>query len=144
MALIPGKEGQVDQGNDTESAIATPGVVLATLLRQLRRRDGMDVEKLSNKLRVSKDELYAIEADKGFVPKPRTIYKIAGYYDISASALLKLSAAAAERDPDLDEVGVRFAARSENLSKLSRSERKQLNEFITVLSNYKERPKDAD
>lgn len=144
MAFIPGKEDGADQRHGTEVEAAPRGNVIATLLQQLRRRDGMDIGRLAAELRVTKDELHAIETDQGFVPKPRTIYKIAGYYGISARALLKLSAAAAERDPDLDEVGVRFAARSESLSKLSRAERKQLNEFIKVLSDYKERPKNAD
>lgn len=144
QAFIPGKAGGAILRHGTETEAAPRGIVLAALLRQLRRRDDMDVSRLAAELRVPEDELRAIEADQGFVPKPRTIHQIARYYKISARALLKLSPAAAERDPNLDEVAVRFAASSESLSKLSRDERKKLNEFIKVLSDYKEHPEDAD
>ena len=130
-------DGELEEGQTYEA-------LQAIAVRQLRRRDDMDVSRLAAELRVPEDELRAIEADQGFVPKPRTIHQIARYYKISARALLKLSPAAAERDPNLDEVAVRFAASSESLSKLSRDERKKLNEFIKVLSDYKEHPEDAD
>lgn len=114
--------------------------VLGTLLRQLRRRDNMQLARLAAEARVPEAELQAIEQDRSFMPKPRTIHQLAVYYKISPRALLKLSPAAAERDGSLDEAALRFAASAENLAKLDRDERNRLNEFIKVLSNYKEQP----
>ena len=114
------------------------GVVLGTLLRQLRRRDKMDMRHLANELRVPEDELHAIEEDCNYVPKPRTIHQIAHYYKIAPHALLRISPAATERDASLDEEAIRFAAHSENLSSLSREERKSLNNFIKALNRYKD------
>jgi transcriptional regulator with XRE-family HTH domain len=141
QALIPGQveEPAIHRTADFESA--GKGLVLATLLRQLRRRDKMEIPQLAVELRVPEDELRAIEGDRDFVPKPRTIHQIAHYYKVSPRALLKLSPASVERDPDLEEVAVRFAASSDGLSKLSRDERKSLNEFIKFLSEYKEHPR---
>lgn len=141
QAFIPGKPEQRGLRSAAGTGAGEESIVLATLLRQLRRRDKMDIPTLAHELRVPADELHAIEDDRGFMPKPRTIHQIAEYYRISARALLRLSPAAAERDSNLDEVATRFAASSEGLSKLSREERKKLNDFIKVLSEYKEPPK---
>lgn len=147
QAFIPGKAPQMPprRGVETEGRKPYGGVVLGTLLHQLRRRDNMDVSLLATELRVPEDELRAIEEDQRFVPKPRTIHQIAHYYKIPPRALLKLSPAAAERDSNLDEVAIRFATSAESLSKLSREERGSLNDFIKVLSEFQERSeKDAD
>ena len=144
QAFIPGKSEQTALRHGPETEAGSRGVVLATLLRQLRRRDNMDLSRLATELRVPEDELRAIEIDQGFVPKPRTIHQIDHYYKISPRALLKISPAAVEHDPSLDEEADKFAASSESLSKLTRDERKKINDFIKVLSNYKEHTKDAD
>lgn len=119
---------------------AAEGSVLGTLLRQLRRRDNMQLARLATEARVPEDELQAIEQDRSFMPKPRTIHRLAIYYKIAPRALLKLSPAAAERDEGLDEAALHFAASAEGLTKLDKDERKRLNEFIKILSDYKERP----
>jgi len=111
--------------------------MLGMLLRQLRRRDRLDISHLAALVRVPEDELRSIEQDQSFMPKPRTLHQLATYFKISPRAVIKLSAAVTERDPELDEVAVRFAASSDALSKLSREERDQLNQFVKYLSEYK-------
>ena len=143
QAFISGKAPHTPpQARSAAAAEQREPVVLGTLLRQLRRRDNMDLARLASELRVAQDELRAIEKDRSFVPKPRTIHQLAVYYKISPRGLLRLSSAAAERDPDLDQAAVRFAASSDDLSKLSRSERKRLNDFVKILSEYKEGSED--
>lgn len=139
QAFIPGKPAKDVLHHNTGRSLPENGMALAALLRQLRRRDNKDISALAVELRVPEDELRAIEEDKGFMPKPRTIHQIAEHYDVSARALIKLSPATAERDPNLDEAGLRFAASSESLTKLSTAERKSLNEFVKLLSKYTEK-----
>lgn len=139
QAFIPGKSAKDVIHHDAARRNPETGIALATLLRQLRRRDNKDISALAIELRVPEDELRAIEEDKGFMPKPRTIHQIAEHYDVSARALIKLSPATAERDPSLDEAALLFAASSESLAKLSKAERKNLNEFVKLLSKYKEK-----
>jgi transcriptional regulator with XRE-family HTH domain len=117
-------------------ATAQVGPLLGRLLRQLRRRESLDLPRLAVEVRVPEAELRALEEGTGVVPRPRTIYQLATFYKVSSRALLMLSPAAAERDPGLDDAAVRFAASSDDLSKLSRDERKSLNEFIKLLSDY--------
>lgn len=117
---------------------ARESLVLETLLRQLRRRDGVDVSRLAAAIRVPEEELSAIERDRTFMPKPRTIHQLALHYKIPPRALLKLSAAAEKRDRELDEVAVRFAASSDGVLKLTRDEEKRLNDFVKYLRKYKE------
>lgn len=144
QAFVPEKRTRAPERPraPAEPAKAAEGNVLGTLLRQLRRRDKMPLARLATEVRVPEDELVAIEEDRSFMPKPRTIYQLALYYKLPPQALYRLSPAAPERNTTLDEAAVRFAARSDNLSKLSAEERKRLNDFIKVLSDYKERPRE--
>ena len=63
QAFIPDKAPQMPprRGAETEDQKPSADVVLGTLLRQLRRRDNMDVSRLATELRVLEDELRAIE-----------------------------------------------------------------------------------
>ena len=145
QALIPGKAPRTPpQPRARMAAESREQVVLGKLLRQLRRRDNMELARLAREVRVSEDELRAIEEDRDFVPKPRTIHQLAVYYEIPPRALLKLSAAAKKRDPELDEEAVRFAASSDELSKLTKDEQKRLNDFVKYLSKYKEGASDHE
>ena len=124
---------------------AQPAVLLGILLRQLRRRDNLNIAQLAAVVRVPEGELRALEQDGSIVPRPRTIHQLAVHFKLPPRALLVLSPAAAERDQNLEKAAVRFAASSDDLSKLSRDERKRLNEFIKLLSEYKEHwKKNAD
>jgi transcriptional regulator with XRE-family HTH domain len=127
---------------------ATPKVrqsaaLLGHLLRQLRRRDKLELARLSAEVRVPEQELRAIEEGGATSLRPRTLHQLATFYKIPAQALLALSPAAARRDPDLDQAAVRFATDSDDISKLSPDERKSLNEFIKYLSEYGARGPDG-
>jgi transcriptional regulator with XRE-family HTH domain len=122
------------------SAQPQPTVLFGRLLRQLRRRDNLQLPQLALEVRVPEPELRALEEGGGVALRPRTIHQLATFFKISPQALLALSPAAAERDPELDNAAVRFAASSDDLAKLSRDERKSLNEFVKLLSEYRGRP----
>jgi transcriptional regulator with XRE-family HTH domain len=117
--------------------------LLGHLLRQLRRRDKLELARLSAEVRVPEQELRAIEEGGATSLRPRTLHQLATFYKIPAQALLALSPAAARRDLDLDQAAVRFATDSDDISKLSPDERKSLNEFVKYLSEYGARRPDG-
>jgi transcriptional regulator with XRE-family HTH domain len=110
--------------------------VLGHLLRQLRRRDKLELARLSAEVRVPEPELRALEEGDATALRPRTLHQLATFYRISAQALVALSPFAARRDPRLDEAAVQFATNSDDISKLTSEERKSLNEFVKYLSEY--------
>ena len=119
-----------------ESAPEQKTAVLHVLVHQLRRRDKLTVAQLADRLHVSPEEIKAVENDPRFTPKPRTLFNLAKYMEVSPKGLLSVtSEAIAQTDNVADEI-LEFAARSENLSELSKAERKQLNDFVKFLSSY--------
>jgi transcriptional regulator with XRE-family HTH domain len=117
--------------------------VLGHLLRQLRRRDKLELSRLSAEVRVPEPELRALEEGNASTLRPRTLHQLATFYRISAQALLALSPFAARRDSQLDDAAVRFATNSDDISKLTPEERKSLNEFVKYLSDYGARSADG-
>ena len=115
-----------------EAAPERKSAVLYKLILQIRRRDQLTIAQLADKLRINPDELTRIEDNPGYVPNPRTVYQIARYLKISVKTVEGLTAAGAQND-NVAEAALRFAASSEDLSKLSRSEKKQLNDFVKTL-----------
>lgn len=117
--------------------------VLGHLLRQLRRRDKLDLPRLSAEVRVPEPELRELEEGVASALRPRTLHQLATFYRISAQALLALSPFSARRDPELDDAAVQFATKSDDISKLTSDERKSLNEFVKFLSDYGARSTDG-
>jgi len=117
--------------------------MLGHLLRQLRRRDKLELSRLSAEVRVPEPELRDLEEGVASALRPRTLHQLATFYRISAQALLALSPFAARRDPELDDAAVQFATKSDEISKLTPDERKSLNEFVKFLSDYGARSADG-
>ena len=111
--------------------------------RQLRRRDRLELARLSAEVRVPEQELREIEDGTVTALRPRTLHQLATFFKIPAQALVALSPAAVRRDPELDRAAVRFATDSDDISKLSADERKSLNDFVKFLSDYGERGPDG-
>ncbi|WP_216824712.1 helix-turn-helix domain-containing protein [Paragemmobacter aquarius] len=110
---------------------------LSLLVQLTRRRDKLTLAQFAERLRISAEEVAAIETDPGYSPKPRTIHNLAEYVKVPAKVLLNLLPDAPVVDLSLDAAVHRFAASSDNLSELSRSERRGLNDFVKFLTVYK-------
>lgn len=110
---------------------------LALLIHMTRRRDRLTVAQFAERLRVSEDEVAAIEKDPHYSPRPRTIHNLAEYVKVPARALLSLLPDAPIVDRSLDDAVHKFAASSDDLSGLSRAERRGLNDFVKFLTAYK-------
>ncbi len=106
-----------------------------TLVEVLRRVRMLSVEQLATEARVSTAELLSIEVDPKYVPSPRAVHQLAGYFDIPPRSLLKLANVTVVHNDRLREAAVRFAASSSQVMKLSREERAALAEFVGFLSS---------
>lgn len=109
----------------------------ALLIHMTRRRDRLTVAQFAERIRVSAEEVAAIEKDPRYSPRPRTIHNIAEYVNVPTEALLSLLPDAPIANRSLDEAVYKFAASSDDLSGLSRAERRGLNDFVKFLTAYK-------
>ncbi len=108
-----------------------------TLIRQLRRERGLNIETLAAKLTIQVEELRAIEHDPNLDPRPRTIHKLAQFFKLPALELMKLSGVAETHDHSFSDQALKFAASSDDLSSLSKKERAILHAFVKFLSSQK-------
>lgn len=109
---------------------------LQVLIHQVRRRDGLSIAQFADKIRVDATEIASIETDPLFVPRPRTIHQLADYLKVPAPAVQSLTSDDVANDDGLREAATRFAASSDDLSTLSRAERRSLNDFVKALASY--------
>lgn len=110
---------------------------LGRLIRMLRRRDNLTLEAVATKAEVDLAELVRIEQEEGYKPRPRTVVQLARYFAVSADELAKLAGLKIAEDPTLEDATLKFAAHSEELTKLSKAERDALNEYLTFLTQKK-------
>ncbi|HBS25974.1 MAG TPA: hypothetical protein DD827_02410 [Gammaproteobacteria bacterium] len=110
---------------------------LGLFVHQLRRRDKLSIKELADRIRVDEEEIEGMEVNSAHDPEPRTFHQLADYARVSATGLVRLSQKAANADEELGTAALKFAASSEDLSALSRTERRGLNDFVRFLSNYK-------
>lgn len=109
------------------------GLAFGVLVRQLRRRDEMSVAELAETAQIDEGEIQSIETDPTYLPRPRTVHRVATVFKIPERAMMKLSGATVSRDTGFKEAAQRFAAKSGDISKLSKEEQDALNEFVRYL-----------
>ncbi len=109
-------------------------VVLHVLIHQVRRRDHLTIAQFADRIRVEATELEEIESNPSYVPRPRTLHKIAEYLKVPATAVQSLTADAIARNDNVTKEALRFAASSEDLTALTKTERQGLNDFVKFLA----------
>lgn len=110
---------------------------LGRLIRMLRRRDNLTLEAVATKAEVDLAELVGIEQEEGYKPRPRTVVQLARHFAVPADELAKLAGLKVAEDPTLENATLKFAAHSEELTKLSKVERDALNEYLAFLTQKK-------
>lgn len=110
-------------------------VVLYQVVRLLRQRDRLSRAQLADKVRIAVKEVETIETQPNYVPKPRTVHQLAEYLGVSAKAIEQLTVAVQPQNDNLAQAAHRFAANSDDLSKLSRAGKKQFNDFVKILAS---------
>ena len=110
------------------------GPSLSTFLSLQRRKLKLSPEDLAKLANIEKKEILKIEADPTYVAKPRTVHKLADYLRLPERALSVIAGATTEhRDSVPKSLKNVYAAQSDNLSELSRNERKLLAEYVDFL-----------
>lgn len=132
-----GIPAEQDQGAAVNKQHSLEINVLGTVVVQIRRRDRLTVAQLADRVRVDEDEITSIEQDRHFLPEPRTFHQLSTYMKVPALSLMKLTPDAANADDEFHDAAFKFAASSEDLSALSRAERRRLNDFVKFLTKHK-------
>lgn len=111
-----------------------PLPALGRLISLSRRNRGWSPEKLAAEARIDLDELVSIEQVSNYVPEPRTVCQLAKVLHLSEESMLELSGNTVCRNQQLQEEAVKFAARAQSLERLSKEEKRALEEFVKQLA----------
>lgn len=112
-------------------------IALGRLVNLIRRRQRLSVEQLAARAEIEIGELMSVEDDAHFRPDPRTLYQLAQTLGVPQQTLMQLAGHAVARDARVGEAAIRFAARSEPLSRLAPEEREALDEFLRAVGSTK-------
>lgn len=124
---------QSDLESEVIEAADPMRMAFGSLVESMRRRRGLSVEKLAERINLDVGDVMRIERDAHFRPEPRVVFRLAETFALPHKALQQLSGNTVAR-PGLQEHALRFAARSgESPQKLSREEQRALEEFIAYL-----------
>lgn len=108
-------------------------MAFGVLVRQLRRQRQWSIDELSERARVDAQDLRLIEHDPNNKPRPRVVHQLSGVFGMPERALMKLSGATVTRDEAFEEEAMRFAAKSDDMSKLSKEEQRALSDYVKYL-----------
>jgi len=108
-------------------------LVFGRLIEYARRKQGLSVEKLAERSDVDLAAIVEIETNDRAIPEVRTVYQIAQALKLPAGRLMEVAGLAQPR-PEVSRAALKFAARSEPTSKLTRDEREAFEEFVKVLA----------
>ena len=114
-----------------------PIIAFGRFVNLMRRHRGLSLEKLADNSDADMTDLVEIESDPHHRPEPRTVYRLANYFDVPHSGLLQMAGLATPKDATLFNEAVRFAARSEPTAALTPEEGAALESFVAVLSEQK-------
>jgi transcriptional regulator with XRE-family HTH domain len=108
-------------------------VAFGLLVRFFRRAKRLSVEELAEKLSVEAEELQHIERDPEFRARPRTILKVANFFDLPVGEVMKLAGATVSNDESFYTKALKFAAHSDDMAALTREEQEALKSFVRYL-----------
>lgn len=119
---------------ENPAAISEATFAFGKLIQLLRKKGRLSLEELATKADVDLDELKKIEENPLFIPEPRTVHFLAGFFELPKKKFLQLSGLTAANDSHLVDEAIRFAASARPGVELTREEKKALQEFIAVLN----------
>ncbi len=118
---------------EPDSRAETIQYVFQTVMQNLRRQRGLTVDELAEELGIDRDDVVAMERSRGYRPRPLTLHKLSKFYGIPPARLSILAGATREVPESIQEQAARFAAQSESFAKLTREEKKLLDDFVKFL-----------
>ena len=105
-----------------------------------RRNKGWNPEKLAEEAGLDPEEILEIEHDPRSEPEPDAVFKLAHVFGVTPKKLYVVAGLIEPRTSVLRDKVVRFAARSESVSKLDDVERQALEAFVAALSETPPQP----
>jgi hypothetical protein len=117
-----------------------PNVVqrgFSSLMAILRRSKDMEITELALSAQVNPKELTRVESEPGYMPSPRTIVQLEGFFRLPKDTLGRLSGAVTKGSDSFQGDLMKFAACSKGMGKLTIEEKKLLNEFVKHLVRRK-------
>jgi transcriptional regulator with XRE-family HTH domain len=122
-------EEVLEEGKDGEP----PRAFLGAILRELRRREELTIEVLAKQARVDVAELYGLEQDPEFRPRPRTVHKLAERLSLPETEVARLAGAVVVNDNAALTESYKFAAKSDDLSTMNAVDRAQLSALVDAI-----------
>lgn len=118
---------------EDDAAAEETRFVFREVVRNLRRREQLSIEALAKALDLESDEIAAMERHDHYRPSPLVLHKLSRFYKVSQVRLAALAGAVSEIPEDLREQASRFAAQSQSFAKLTKEEKRMLDDFVKVL-----------
>lgn len=137
LALSRASNSQAEKINSSQTTKEQKALNkgLQTLVHLLRRNSGLSEAELAEAVRVDADEIRNIEQNEGFTASPRTVYQLEEYFKLKPRTLVLVSGVVTKHSSNFTNEVLQFAAHSKEMGKLSKEEKKLLNEFVRFLSN---------
>jgi transcriptional regulator with XRE-family HTH domain len=107
---------------------------LGTLVRQLRMRDGLTIAQLAERASVVEEELREVEHNPNYTARPRLLFQLSEFFGVSLANLNQIAGVTHAVERTLFNAATKYAARSEDLAKLTQEERDALDQFVAVLN----------
>ena len=111
----------------------SPRAFLGAILRELRRREGLTIDALAEQTRLDVAEIYGLEQDPAFQPRPRTVHKLAERLSLPHAQVARLAGTVIVNEDAVRVEGYRFAAKSDDLSTMTPVERAQLSALVDAI-----------
>jgi transcriptional regulator with XRE-family HTH domain len=104
-----------------------------TFIQMARKAHGWSVDELSKKTGIDAIEVSAMEQNSGYRPTPLVVHKLSSVFGVPEIRLAALAGAVKEVPSELKQEASRFAAMSDSFAKLTKEERKMLDDFMRFL-----------
>lgn len=117
-----------------ESKVVQLRIALGVLVRQLRLKEGLSIAQLSERAQVSEDELRQVEHNPHYTARPRLIYQLSEYFNVSLVTLSQMSGTTHAVNRVLYNAAIKYAAHSDDVSGLTSEERAALDTFVAMLN----------
>lgn len=109
-------------------------LTVGKLIELARRRAGLGVEELAKRADVELADLLDLERGAHVPDDPRTIFQLCQELHLPRAGVMELAGLTQRRLGSLENAAVRFAAHARGIEKLSRDEKRALEEFVKDLA----------
>lgn len=116
----------------TDESAESGRIHFGQFLQLLRRRRGLTVDELSSKTGIERAELATMEKSIT-APEPVVMDHLSNFYKVPMPQMLRVAGVVREQDQAFNEHASKFAVQSESFDKLTKEERKALDEFLAYL-----------